>query len=76
MGVSAQVRLHQVSPAVAEKGWDQSPGFRWFRSPLQDLCLLLNAQVSETPPGSLGVWCWIPQLPHRHFCLWMLTFSS
>lgn len=19
----------------------------------------------------LGIWCWIPQLPQRHFCLWM-----
>ena len=36
-GVSAQVRLHQVSPAVAEQGWDQSRGFGWFHSLSQDL---------------------------------------
>ena len=34
----------------------------------KSVCLLPNAQVSETTPGSLGTWCWIPQLPQRHFC--------
>ena len=24
-----------------------------------------------TPPRPTGIWCWIPQLPQRNFCLWM-----
>ena len=35
--------------------------------------LLPNTWVGETSPGFLGVWCWIPQLPQRHFCPWMDT---
>lgn len=27
--------------------------------------------VGEATPNSLVIWCWIPYLPQRHFCLWM-----
>lgn len=27
--------------------------------------------VEETPPASISIWYWIPQLPQRHFCLWI-----
>lgn len=35
------------------------------------VCLLANAEVGDAFPGFLGTWCWIPQPPQRHFCLWM-----
>ena len=36
------------------------------------LYLLSDAWVGETSPKSLGIWCWIPQIPQRHFSLWMM----
>lgn len=38
---------------------------------LRGVCLLPEAWVGESSPGSLGVWCWIPSLPQTHFCPWM-----
>ena len=35
---------------------------------LRSVCIFLDAQVGETPPGSPGIWPWIPQLPQRHHC--------
>lgn len=37
----------------------------------QSVCLLPDAQLCETSPESLSIWCWIPQLPQRHFYPWM-----
>lgn len=34
------------------------------------MCLILHTQVSKAPPGTLGIWCRISQLPGL-FCLWM-----
>ena len=38
---------------------------------LRSIGLFPDAKVNETPPASLGMWCWIPQLSQRHFCSWM-----
>lgn len=38
---------------------------------LRSVCLLPDVQRGPIALGSLGVWCWIPQLPQRHFCSWM-----
>lgn len=35
---------------------------------LRSVCLLPGVQMALTALGSLGVWCWIPQRPQRHFC--------
>lgn len=32
------------------------------------VCQWPNAPVDNTPPGSFGIWCWMPQFPLRHFC--------
>lgn len=41
----------------------------WFYSPhLRSVYLLLDAQMGKTPHRSLGIWCWIPQLPQRYLC--------
>ena len=31
----------------------------------RSVCLLPGAWVGDTPPKSLGIWCWIPQLPQK-----------
>ena len=36
---------------------------------LRSLSLLVDSRGSKTPLRSLGIWCWIPQLPKRYFCL-------
>ena len=36
----------------------------------RSVCPLLDTQVCETPLWPLVVWCWIPQLPQKHFSLW------
>lgn len=41
---------------MAERGRSQFPQMGSKR-----LCLIPNTQVGQTPPGSLGVCCWIPQ---------------
>lgn len=43
-----------------ERGWSQFPQME-----SKCLCLISNTQVGQTPPGSLGVCCWIPQR-HKH----------
>lgn len=35
---------------------------------LRSVCLFPSSQAGETPPRPLGGRCWIPQLPHMHFC--------
>lgn len=43
----------------------------WF-APLAKFYLLITKYTGgKIPLVSLGVKCWIPQLPNRHFCLWM-----
>ena len=37
----------------------------------EDYTLLPDAWVGKTPSRFLDMWCWIPQLPQRHFCPWM-----
>lgn len=67
--VSAQVSIFQ-GPLL--RGWSQFTGSSRFHIPNWGLpALLPDIKVGEMPPGSLGVCCWIPQFPHRHFSLWM-----
>lgn len=35
----------------------------------RSLSLLADSRGSKDPLRSLGIWCWIPQLPKRYFCL-------
>ena len=36
----------------------------------RSLCPLPSTQVGQIPPGTIDIWCWIPQ---RYFCPWMNT---
>lgn len=67
--VSAQVSTIQVFPSFSSEGLGQVYWLQWLCSLLRCICLLPDAHVGKTPPRSLGIWCWIPQLPQRHFGL-------
>lgn len=47
----------------------------WATARTRSACLLSSAPVGKTPPGSLGVWYWIPQLPQSLFCSWKVPNS-
>lgn len=37
-----------------------------------EVCLpITDIQMGDTPLGSPGIWCWVPQVPQRHFYSWM-----
>ena len=61
--------LSRFSPTMAKSGW----GWGWFTCScwFHSLYQVLYAQVGKTLPGSLGIWCQMPQLPQRHFCSWI-----
>ena len=65
-----QVSALQVLPGRGWEGLGQVPQLYWRHSLYQGLPIT-RCMGSETPPGSLGFWWWIPQLPLRYFCLWM-----
>ena len=72
-GCLLQSVLSRFYLTVAERGWGRFTGSCWLHSLYQGLSAYYQMQVGKTSPGSLGIWCWIPQLPQRHFCLWMDT---
>ena len=57
--VSAQVSISRFSLTAAEKGECKFTG-SVLQPGLRSVCLLLDAHVGKTPPGFLGMWCWIP----------------
>lgn len=68
--VSAQTGTLQVPSNLSQE--ELEPTCRLLLVPwliLSSVCLLSNAQVAKTPPGSLRKSCQVPQLPQRPFCL-------
>ena len=59
-GCLSKIMLSKGSGTMAERGWSQFP-----QVISKSLWLIPNTQVGQTPPGSLGVCCWIPQR-HKH----------
>lgn len=69
LSVSAQVRACQIFPKCNQEKLKLF--HRLLLVPqlvLKSVCLLSDTPVGKTLSGSLGIWCWKPQLWQRHFC--------
>ena len=72
LGCLLKSALSLFSQTVAERSCGPFCKLLLVLQPIPtSVCLSPDAQVVQTPPGSLDKWCWIPQLPQRYFCLWV-----
>lgn len=64
-GWISKIVFSSGSQTMAHRDYGQFTATVGSKLEPRSVCLLFNSLVSETPPRSLGVWCSIPQLPHK-----------